>query len=378
MEFIAHQQTFESVYSSSPLLSAIRRGEFDEHGLVYKSPLHKLVWWWTFENIFALLSLRSEDRMLNVGIGFGFDEKVIKARLPGISLYGIDISHSMITGALLNSTPSALAVATAEKLPLPGNAFTRIVSREVIEHVLDPNLFLRQIREVATPGAVVVITTPNGDSLALQHLLHKLGLGSKPVYKDEHMTCGQLEQLFASCGFEIRERFFDCAGYFWLSWLFSTPLRSLALVLARAIRPLEGHDSLSRTMCDQVKYTLICQKTSQDLVLQETTKVGWVCPECKGPLLAAEVTLNCSWCGAIYSLIDGKAPVLLADSVTTAAARQNEVVTGEDMLLRQLAWLLRQLAWVIYSLVYGPTLLLAAVIAWLLERLGRSPKPLWA
>ena len=94
--------------------------------------------------------------------------------------------------------------------------------------------------------------------------------------------------------------------------------------------------------------------------------------------MAAEVTLNCSWCGAIYSLIDGKAPVLLADSVTTAATQQNEVVTGEDMLLRQLAWLLRQLAWVIYSLVYGPTLLLAAVIAWLLERLGRSPKPLWA
>lgn len=363
-----HKRDFEKHTSSHQMLAAIRRGEFDEHGLVYKSPLHKLIWWWTFETIFALLGLRKEDRVLNVGIGFGSDEKVIKARLPGISLYGIDISSNKIVGSLLNSTPAVIAVAAAEELPLSDNAFTRIVSREVMEHVLDPDLFLRQIRRVATPGSVVVITTPNGDSLAFTHLLYRIGLHSKRDYKDEHMTSNQLEELFVSCGFEIRDRFFDCAGYFWLSWLFSTPLGPLAPILAKATRPLEGCDLLSRLMCDQVKYVLIPQKTDKDGICQEATKVAWVCPKCKGALSQTGTTLKCSRCDAIYGLIDGKAPVFLADSIEASVPQQNQAVKRRNSLARQFVK-------VAYSLVYGPALLLATAVALVLSLFGRSSNP---
>jgi len=370
MDFSTHKRAFEAIYSSHPLLSAIRRGEVDEWGVAYKSPLHKLFWWWTFENIFALLRLRNEDRVLNVGIGFGFDEKVIKARLPGIKLWGVDISSSMIVGALLNSTPAALAVAAAEELPLPANAFTRIVSREVIEHVLDPVLFLRQINEVAAPRALVVITTPNGDSLALTHLLKRLRLGSNPrtnQSKDEHMTTKQLEQLFASCGFEIRHRFFDSAGYFWLSRLFSTPLRPFVPFLARAIRRLEGHYFLSRIMCDQVKYTLIYRKTAEDRTQLRTAEIAWVCPKCKGSLSWGQTTLKCSRCNAWYDLINGKAPVFLKDSYPASTTQQTGSVEERNILTRRFVW-------AAYSLVYGPVLLMAALISWVLGSFGRASK----
>jgi SAM-dependent methyltransferase/uncharacterized protein YbaR (Trm112 family) len=318
-----------------------------------------MFWWWTFENIVALLKPRNEDRLLDVGVGFGFDEKVIKARLPDIELYGIDIAPSMIASALSNSTPAGLAVAAAEELPLPADAFTRIVSREVIEHVLDPALFLRQVREAATHDARVVITTPNANSLAMAHLVERFFPRAKshtPEYKDEHMTTRQLETLFVSCGFGIRERFFDCAGYFWLQMLFNTPLRPVVPVLAVALRRLEGHDFFSRLMCDQVKYVLTCAR--EDKPPTRPVEIDWICPECRGDLSRGQDALACERCHTSYDLIDGKAPVFIKDSeAAPSAGHQRTRAMG-----RRNAWV-RRCVWVVYSLVYGTSLLVACATA---------------
>ena len=134
MELESHQASFEELYSGHPLMRAIREADFDEHGLAYKTPLHHEFWWRKFENIYTLLKPANEDRLINIGVGFGFDEKVIRERLPEIELFGIDISKSMIQGALLNNTPAQVAVAASEELPFPDHAFTRVLSREVIEH----------------------------------------------------------------------------------------------------------------------------------------------------------------------------------------------------------------------------------------------------
>jgi SAM-dependent methyltransferase len=369
MNLSEHQESFEQIYSAHPLLAAISKHQFDENGLAYKSTLHKNYWWWTFENIFTLLNLQEGNRLLNIGIGFGFDEKVIKSRLPSVSLYGIDIAPSMILGSLLNESPSDIAVATAEQLPFFDNTFERIVSREVIEHVFDPMRFLGEIKRVTVSQSRIVITTPNANSLALSHLLQKIHL-SNLVYpqhhhKDDHMTTEALEKLFSASGFEVRERFFDCAGYFWLSSVFSTPLKPLALILAKFTRVLEGHDFLSKALCDQVKYVLVYSDKLSQSIKEENV---WACPECKNKLVKQTNAYECLSCHTIYPLLQDKSPIF-----TTTNLEPTSISSG--IVNRKPNAIIKLVILLIYSLLYGAVLLLGAGLALVLGLLGRSPKP---
>lgn len=372
MSLSQHQESFEKIYSAHPLLAAISNCQFDENGLAYKSKLHKNYWWWTFENIYTLLDLREEDRLLNIGIGFGFDEKIFKSRLPHISLYGIDIAPSMILGALLNESPADMAVATAEQLPFSSNTFARVVSREVIEHVFDPVRFLSEIGRVTVLESRIVITTPNADSLALSHLLQKLHLSNlvfqQHHHKDEHMTTKDLEKLFSSSGFEVRERFFDCAGYFWLSSIYATPLKPLAFILAKLTRVLEGHDFLSKALCDQVKYVLVRNNSGDKETQSVNEETIWACPNCKSELTKHTDAYECASCHAIYSLLEGKSPVFTVNDLEQSPTDLNNVNKKPNIIIKLVILF-------IYSLFYGAILLLGTGLASLLGLLGRSPKP---
>jgi 2-polyprenyl-3-methyl-5-hydroxy-6-metoxy-1,4-benzoquinol methylase len=64
--------------------------------------------------------------------------------------------------------PSDIKVAMAnlnEALPFPDAHFKAIVSTEVIEHLENPWYFLRELYRVTEPGGVVILSTPNMDSI---------------------------------------------------------------------------------------------------------------------------------------------------------------------------------------------------------------------
>ena len=199
-----HQRSFDAAYRENRLAQAIRRGEVDEAGLAYKSRLHKTVWWQTTRNIWRLLDPRPGQTALNVGVGFGFDEKALAAEVDGLEQFGIDISTEMIGGAVANTTPASLAVAEAERLPLPDDAFDRIVSREVIEHVRSVDDFLSELCRVGRPGAVIVVTTPNLQSAGLRHLADRMGIEDKlfgtHVFRDDPSPAAELQRSYARAG----------------------------------------------------------------------------------------------------------------------------------------------------------------------------------
>ena len=63
------------------------------------------------------------------------------------------------------------------------NVFALVTAIEVIEHVETPIGFLRNIRELLTPGGVAVLTTPNVESLPARF---KFLLSGKIRTMDEH------------------------------------------------------------------------------------------------------------------------------------------------------------------------------------------------
>jgi len=101
------------------------------------------------ENSLRLTQPYIKGRLLDVGCGHRPYEKTFFA---GASEYvGCDYLSD-------RSRPDVIC--SALDLTFPDNSFDTVVSTEVLEHVPDPQLALREMFRVAKPGARVIVSTP--------------------------------------------------------------------------------------------------------------------------------------------------------------------------------------------------------------------------
>ncbi|SFA85114.1 Methyltransferase domain-containing protein [Collimonas sp. OK607] len=110
------------------------------------------------------------DVVLDVGCGGGGNAAFCARQ--GAHIVFADIDQAMVeeTGRLLQGTPARkieAIVTDADPLPLPDETFTRIVSTEVIEHVADPMVFLKELVRVGKPGALYLLAVPDPASEAI-------------------------------------------------------------------------------------------------------------------------------------------------------------------------------------------------------------------
>ncbi|HVB56412.1 MAG TPA: class I SAM-dependent methyltransferase [Candidatus Acidoferrales bacterium] len=101
-----------------------------------------------------------------------------------LSVAGIDISAQNVE-TLKRHGFGDVHVASAETFELPGK-FDTVVAGEVIEHLANPGLFLRQARAHLEPDGRLVLTTPNPFSVA--YFLYAVVKYPKTCYNPEH-TC---------------------------------------------------------------------------------------------------------------------------------------------------------------------------------------------
>lgn len=97
-------------------------------------------------------------RVLVAGCGIGMYSSKIGERYSA-QVAAFDIEQGRVQIAQ-HSTPSAL-VAAAEAVPYASNTFDTILSHEVLEHVQDDALAVREMLRVLRPGGRIVIFCPN-------------------------------------------------------------------------------------------------------------------------------------------------------------------------------------------------------------------------
>ncbi len=105
-----------------------------------------------------LMNLRPDDRVLDLGCGSGWLVRRLAGITPKGSVTGVDVSDEMIRRAQAASAnvPNAQFLrGTAEKLPAPANAFTKVISVESAYYWHDPARGLREILRVLAPGGSV-------------------------------------------------------------------------------------------------------------------------------------------------------------------------------------------------------------------------------
>ena len=150
--------------------------------------------------IFNALDLRhaaAPVRVLEIGSGQGEMSSEIARLHPTAELLGVDLSHTGIAIAQ-SKVPNGHFFQQDLRLPLAlperfrGWA-THAVCSEVLEHLDDPALCLRNARACLAPGATLVITVPAGPISAFdRHIGHR-----------EHFTQARLERVLLDAGLEV-------------------------------------------------------------------------------------------------------------------------------------------------------------------------------
>jgi SAM-dependent methyltransferase len=135
-------------------MSRIYTTEITSDQLVSDNPLHQRLL-----KPYIVASQWIKGDLLEVGCGEG---RGIGRLLPHVrSYWAIDKIASAIETLQKRFPAAQLVAGNLPPLPYPDASFDSLVSFQVIEHIEDDKLFLKEIHRVLRPGGVALITTPN-------------------------------------------------------------------------------------------------------------------------------------------------------------------------------------------------------------------------
>lgn len=142
-------------------------------------------------------ALPADAQLLDIGSGLGDFAAAVRARFPKTNVVGIELSA---TGVLAGSrkVPSARFYKRDLLQPVqPGDAdgiaATHAVCSEVIEHLDDPQVFLKNAALYLAPNCRLIVTVPGGPSSEFyRHIGHR-----------RHYTLRDLRQTLERAGFVV-------------------------------------------------------------------------------------------------------------------------------------------------------------------------------
>jgi SAM-dependent methyltransferase len=101
---------------------------------------------------------KKKQKVLDIGCGEGQISQKIKEL--NFAVYGLDISKKNVQIAKKRGICAKLGD-VEKKFPFPNNSFDIVFAGEIIEHVYDTSLFLKEINRVLKKGGRLLLTTPN-------------------------------------------------------------------------------------------------------------------------------------------------------------------------------------------------------------------------
>ncbi len=108
--------------------------------------------------IYELLSTTGAKSILDAGCGEGFVTGFIASRDPTLSLTGMDLNQAAIDYATRRFGKLArFQTGSVYRLPFSDNSFDLVLCSEVLEHLRDPDLAVRELKRVARGHVLVTV-----------------------------------------------------------------------------------------------------------------------------------------------------------------------------------------------------------------------------
>lgn len=123
------------------------------------------------ENLLYYIPNLTSSRILDLGSGRG--RFLLEARQKGADIIGVEpydqyIEETQQQAKKLNVEVTVIQ-GTGEHIPLPSNTFDFVNMAEVIEHVDDPSVVMKEVYRVLRTGGKAYVSVPNRYSLKDQH-----------------------------------------------------------------------------------------------------------------------------------------------------------------------------------------------------------------
>jgi trans-aconitate 2-methyltransferase len=191
--------------------------------------------------VLALLELRGNERVLDIGCGDGRVTAEIARRAPNGSVVGVDASNDMIAFAKTHAAQPNLrfGVANAANLSFQ-NEFDLIVSFNALHWIPDPHPPLRCIRAAMKPNARAQLRlVPDGERKSLETVLEETRKSPRwanyfqnftnpylHVTPEQYATAAERNHLRVdslhvsdrSWDFQTRENFFAAGSVTFVAW----------------------------------------------------------------------------------------------------------------------------------------------------------------
>jgi SAM-dependent methyltransferase len=245
-------------------------------------------------DFYGLLALPegASGNLLDAGCGTGIEAANLRRLAPGLKIHGVDVSSVTLAGAVArpDADNAVFYQATLERLPFADSVFDYIASHEVIEHVEDPSVVLREFARVLKPGGVCAIATPNGASWWLEHLRQRvkrvLGRRGAPIGEDHTRPPSFWQREFDRAGFVVERQIFDGAA---IEFQMLVAPAEWMPILSRLLEPLRSVPVVNLVLCDRVKFRLL----KQGRATEPATPISPCCPICHMALSESDGAALC-------------------------------------------------------------------------------------
>ncbi len=127
---------------------------YNDKALLYKIPKKRL------NKILELIGDVSGKKILDIGCASGDLGQQIK-RKGSCEVTGIDISRKSVKEARKVLDNAMVVDLSQGRLPFKKGQFDIVIFSEVVEHLFNPGVILKEINRILKAGSVLVVTTPN-------------------------------------------------------------------------------------------------------------------------------------------------------------------------------------------------------------------------
>ena len=122
------------------------------------------MYWWS-NRFYAMLARRYGQRgarLLEIGSGMGH---LVAQLEDAFVTSGMDLNHWAVKQSRSVVKKSSLQTASAQELPFADASFNVVIIKHIVEHLPTPEKALAEIGRVTAKGGILILATPNLDSL---------------------------------------------------------------------------------------------------------------------------------------------------------------------------------------------------------------------
>lgn len=161
-------------------------------------------------------AITADDTVVDVGCGYDAPVCRYAGRL-GAEVIAVDVDQAQLDCAVraMEEIPARsfrAILSDSNPLPLPDGIATVVVATEVVEHVRDPESFLRELARIGAPGARYLISVPHPTSEAVMKRIAPDWYFLEPFHINIFQP-HELDALLTRVGLTLESRFHQ--GFYW-------------------------------------------------------------------------------------------------------------------------------------------------------------------